>query len=56
MIKQIHFSHVLYNYHSRSRTNDSTNLNLSYLMNKILKGFEEGFLSRLILTGLHLTQ
>ena len=40
---------MLYNYQSRLRTNHSTNLCLSFLTDKILKGFDEGLLTEMIL-------
>ena len=43
---------ILYNYQSASRTNHSTNLYLSFLTDKILKGFDEGLLTGMILIDL----
>ena len=43
---------ILYNYQSRFRTNHSTNLCLSFLTDKILKGFDEGLLTGMILIDL----
>ena len=43
---------MLYNYQSRLRTNHSTNLCLSFLTDKILKGFDEGLLTGMILIDL----
>ena len=43
---------ILYNYQSDFRENHSTNLCLSYLTDKILKGFDEGFLTGMILNNL----
>ena len=43
---------ILYNYQSGFRTNHSTNLCLSFLTDKILKGFDEGLLNGMILIGL----
>ena len=40
---------ILYNYQSGFRTNHSTNLCLSFLTDKILKGFDEGLLTGMIL-------
>ena len=43
---------ILYNYQSGFRTNHSTNLCLSFLTDKILKGFDEGLLTGMILIDL----
>ena len=43
---------ILYNYQSGFTTNHSTNLHLSFLTDKILKGFDEGLLPGMILIGL----
>ena len=43
---------ILYNYQSGFRTNHSTNLCLSFLTDKILKGFDEGLLTGMILNDL----
>ena len=43
---------ILYNYQSGFRTNHSTNLCLSFWTDKILKGFDEGLLTRMILIDL----
>ena len=43
---------ILYNYQSEFRTNHSTNLCLSFLTDKILKGFDEGLLTGMILIDL----
>ena len=43
---------ILYNYQSGFRTNHSTNLFLSFLTDKNLKGFDEGLLTRMILIDL----
>ena len=43
---------ILYNHQSGFRTNHSTNLCLSFLTDKILKGFDEGLLSGKILIDL----
>ena len=43
---------ILYNYQSGFRTNHSTNLCLSFLTDKILKGFDGGLLTGLILIDL----
>ena len=43
---------ILYNYQSGFRTNHSTNLCLSFLTDKNLKGFDEGLLTRMILIDL----
>ena len=43
---------ILYNYQSGFRTNHSTNLCLSFLTDKILKDFDEGLLTGMILTDL----
>ena len=40
---------ILYNYQSGFRTNHSNNLCLSFLTDKILKGFDEGLLTGMIL-------
>ena len=40
---------ILYNHQSGFRTNHSTNLCLSFLTDKILKGFDEGLLTGMIL-------
>ena len=40
---------ILYNYQSGFRTNHSTNLCLSFLTDKILKGFDESLLTRMII-------
>ena len=45
-------NNLLYNYQSGFRTNHSTNLCLSFLTDKILKGFDEGLLTGIILTEL----
>ena len=46
---------ILYNYQSDFRENHSTNLCLSYLTDKILKGIDEGFLTGMILNNLEKT-
>ena len=43
---------ISYNYQSGFRTNHSTNLCLSFLTDKILKGFDEGLLTGMILIDL----
>ena len=43
---------LLYNYQSGCRTNHSTNLCLSFLTDEILKGLNEGLLTRSILIDL----
>ena len=43
---------ILHNYQSGFRTNHSINLCLSFLTDKILKGFEEGLLTGMILIDL----
>ena len=43
---------ILYNYHSDFRGNHSTNLCLSFLTDKVLKEFEEGLLTGMILIDL----
>ena len=43
---------ILYNYQSEFRTNHSINLCLSFLTDKILKGFDEGLLTGMILIDL----
>ena len=43
---------ILYNYQSGFRTNHSTNLCLSFLTDKILKGFDEDLLTGMILIDL----
>ena len=43
---------ILYNYQSGFRKNHSTNLCLSFLTDKILKGFDEGLLTGMILIDL----
>ena len=43
---------ILYNYQSGFRTNHPTNLCLSFLTDKNLKGFDEGLLTRMILIDL----
>ena len=43
---------ILYNYQSGFRTYHSTNLSLSFLTDKILKGFDEGLLTRMVLIDL----
>ena len=43
---------ILYNYQSGFRGNHSTNLCLSFLTDKILKGFDEGLLTGMILIDL----
>ena len=45
-------NNLLYNYQSGFRTNHSTNLCLSFLTHKILKGFDEGLLNGMILIDL----
>ena len=45
-------NNLLYNYQSGFRTNHSTNLCLSFLTDKILKGFDEGQLTGMILIDL----
>ena len=45
-------NNLLYNYQSGFRTNHSTNLCLSFLTDKILKGFDEGLLTEMILIDL----
>ena len=45
-------NNLLYNYQYGFRTNYSTNLCLSFLTDKILKGFDEGLLTGMILIGL----
>ena len=42
----------IYNYQSGFRGNHSTNLCLSFLTDKILKGFDEGLLTGMILIDL----
>ena len=42
---------ILYNYQSGFRGNHSTNLCLSFLTDKVLKGFDEGSLTGMILIG-----
>ena len=42
----------IYNYQSGFRGNHSTNLFLSFLTDKILKGFDDGLLTGMILTDL----
>ena len=43
---------ILYNYQSSFRGNHSTNLCLPFLTDKILKGFDEGLLTGMILIDL----
>ena len=43
---------ILYNYQSGFRANNSTNLCLSFLTDKVLKGFHEGLLTGMILINL----
>ena len=43
---------ILYNYQSGLRTNHSTNLCLSFLTDKLLKSFDDGLLTRMILIHL----
>ena len=43
---------ILDNYQSYFRGNHSTNLLLSFLTDKVLKGFDEGFLTGMILIDL----
>ena len=43
---------ILYNYQSGFRGNHSTNLCLSFLTDKVLKGFDEGLLTGMILIDL----
>ena len=43
---------ILYNYQSGFRANHSTNLCLSFLTDKVLKGFDEGLLTGIILIDL----
>ena len=43
---------IVYNYQSRFRTNYSTNLCLFFITDKILKGFDEGLLTGMILIDL----
>ena len=43
---------ILYNYQSGFRGNRSTNLFLSFLIDKVLKGFDEGLLTEMILIDL----
>ena len=43
---------ILYNYQSGFRGNHSTNLCLSFLTDKILKGFDKGLLTGMILIDL----
>ena len=45
-------NNLLYNYQSGFRTNHPTNLCLSFLTDKILKGFDEGLLTGMILIDL----
>ena len=45
-------NNLLYNYQSGFRTNHSTNLYLSFLTDKTLKGFDEGLLTGMILIDL----
>ena len=45
-------NNLLYDYQSRFRTNHLTSLCLPFLTDKILKGFDEGLLSGMILTDL----
>ena len=45
-------NNLLYDYQSRFRTNHLTSLCISFLTDKILKGFDEGLLSVMILTDL----
>ena len=42
----------IYNYQSHFRGNHSKNLCLSFLTNKVLKGFDEGLFTRMILVDL----
>ena len=51
MIKHKFFSekNILYNFQSGFRPNQSTNLCLAHLTDKILKGFDEGLLNGMIL-------
>ena len=46
---------MLYNYQSGFRANHSANLCLSFLTDKILKGFDEGLLTEMILINLQKT-
>ena len=43
---------MLYNYQSRFRGNHSTSLSLSFLTDKVLKGFDGGLLTGMILIDL----
>ena len=43
---------ILHNYQSGFRVNDSTNLCLSFLTDKVLKRFDEGLLTGMILIDL----
>ena len=43
---------ILYNYQFDFRANHSTNLCLSFLTEKILKGFDESYLTEIILINL----
>ena len=43
---------ILYNYQCGFRGNDSTNLCLSFLTDKVLEGFDKGLLTGMILTDL----
>ena len=53
MTKQMSFYRMkIYNYQSGFRGNHSTNLCLSFLTDKILKGFDEGLLTGMILIDL----
>ena len=52
MTKQMPFlsdEDILYNYQSGFRGNHSTNLCLSFLTDKVLKGFDEGLLTEIVL-------
>ena len=45
-------NNLLYNYQSGFRTDHSTNLCLSFLTDKIVKGFDEGLLTGMMLIDL----
>ena len=53
LTKQMRYYQMkIYNYQSRFRSNHSKNLCLSFLTNKVLKGFDEGLFTRMILVDL----
>ena len=54
LTKQMRYYQMkIYNYQSGFQGDHSKNLCLSFLTNKVLKGFDEGLFTRMILVDLH---